>query len=82
MKLLKATYDIRLEMVCGKLLQLSDGQKVELGATWLHGITGHPLYELAVKYCLMEPHLAKGSSPPLPTPFEPILQIAAQICVV
>ena len=36
-------------------LQLSDGQKVELGATWLHGSKGHPVYELALAYGLMTP---------------------------
>ena len=43
-------------------LQLPDGQKVELGATWLHGIQGHPVYDLAVHYGLMAPHKKKGKS--------------------
>ena len=43
-------------------LQLADGQKVELGATWLHGIKGHPIYDLAVQYGLMDPHTSKGGS--------------------
>ena len=43
-------------------LQLADEQKVELGATWLHGIKGHPVYDLAVQYGLMDPHTSKGGS--------------------
>ena len=27
----------------------SGGSKVELGAHWIHGILGNPLYELAVR---------------------------------
>ena len=49
-------------------LQLADGQKVELGATWLHGIKGHPVYDLAVHYGLMDPHTSKGGIPPHPCP--------------
>lgn len=36
-------------------MQLPDGQKAELGAVWLHGTRGHPLYELALQYGLMTP---------------------------
>ena len=45
------------------LMQLPDGQKVELGATWLHGIQGHPVYDLALHYGLMAPHKKKGKLP-------------------
>ena len=41
-------------------MQLPDGQKAELGATWLHGIHGHPVYNLAVEYGLMSAEPTKG----------------------
>lgn len=44
------------------VMQLADGQRAELGATWLHGSKGHPVYELAVKYGIMPPDLKKGES--------------------
>ncbi|KAK9860346.1 hypothetical protein WJX84_005539 [Apatococcus fuscideae] len=34
-------------------LQLPDTGRVELGATWLHGLKGNPMYELALQYGLM-----------------------------
>ena len=39
------------------LVQLSDGQVVELGSTWLHGLVGNPIYELAVAWGTMDPTL-------------------------
>ena len=30
------------------------GTKIELGASWIHGILGNPLYELAVSHNLVE----------------------------
>lgn len=44
------------------LVQLPDGQKAELGATWLHGIDGHPVYDLAVEYGLMPAQKPNGMS--------------------
>jgi len=31
------------------------GKHVELGANWIHGLIGNPIYELAVKYNLIDP---------------------------
>ena len=30
------------------------GTKIELGANWIHGILGNPLYELAVSHNLVD----------------------------
>ena len=43
-------------------LQLEGCGKVELGATWFHGIVGNPLYEHAIQLGLMTRHEAEDSS--------------------
>ena len=35
-------------MINSKCLIFSAGNKAELGANWIHGVLGNPLYELAV----------------------------------
>ena len=41
-----------------------NGGVLELGATWLHGTDGHPLYELALQAGLMhEPHARQAEQP-------------------
>ena len=35
-------------------LCLQGGTKIELGANWIHGILGNPLYELAVSNNLVD----------------------------
>ena len=41
-----------------------NGGVLELGATWLHGTDGHPLYELALQAGLMhEPHARPAEQP-------------------
>ena len=38
-----------------KILSLFEGgTKIELGANWIHGILGNPLYELAVSHNLVD----------------------------
>ncbi|XP_053202608.1 peroxisomal N(1)-acetyl-spermine/spermidine oxidase-like [Panonychus citri] len=39
-----------------------DGQNVELGANWIHGIINNPIYDLAVRYKLIDPSATDGSS--------------------
>lgn len=34
--------------------QLDHHGLAELGATWLHGLVGHPIYELALEHGLMD----------------------------
>ncbi len=43
-------------------VQLEGCGKVELGATWFHGIVGNPLYEHAIQLGLMTRHEAEDSS--------------------
>ena len=43
-------------------LQLPDAGRVELGATWLHGLKGNPMYELALQYGLMNGSERKQAS--------------------
>lgn len=43
-------------------LQLPDAGRVELGATWLHGLKGNPMYELALQYGLMNGSEQKQAS--------------------
>lgn len=43
-------------------MQLEGCGKVELGATWFHGIVGNPLYEHAIQLGLMTRHEAEDSS--------------------
>ncbi|XP_060526733.1 spermine oxidase [Cylas formicarius] len=39
----------------GRIIQISVGQeKVELGANWIHGVLGNPVYELAMQYGLVD----------------------------
>ena len=33
---------------------IQGGTKIELGANWIHGILGNPLYELAVSHNLVD----------------------------
>ena len=42
--------------------QLPDAGRVELGATWLHGLKGNPMYELALQYGLMNGSERKRAS--------------------
>ena len=42
--------------------QLPDAGRVELGATWLHGLKGNPMYELALQYGLMNGSERKQAS--------------------
>lgn len=50
-------------------MQIEGCGKVELGATWFHGIVGNPLYEHAIQLGLMPRHEAEDSSKP--TAYEP-----------
>ena len=43
-------------------MQIEGCGKVELGATWFHGIVGNPLYEHAIQLGLMPRHEAGSSS--------------------
>lgn len=36
-------------------MQTEGAGQVELGATWLHGIKGHPAYDLAIERGLIDP---------------------------
>lgn len=39
----------------GRLVQIPlGGEKVELGANWIHGVLGNPIYELAMLYGLVD----------------------------
>lgn len=39
----------------GRIIQIPIGnQKVELGANWIHGVLGNPVYELAMQYGLVD----------------------------
>ncbi|KAL0055945.1 hypothetical protein WJX82_006032 [Trebouxia sp. C0006] len=44
-------------------MELEGCGKVELGATWFHGIVGNPLYEHAIQLGLMTRHEAEDSKP-------------------
>ena len=46
------------------MMQIEGCGKVELGATWFHGIVGNPLYEHAIQLGLMPRHEAEDSSKP------------------
>ena len=43
-------------------MQIEGCGKVELGATWFHGIVGNPLYEHAIRLGLMTRQEAEHSS--------------------
>lgn len=39
----------------GRIVQIPIGQeRVELGANWIHGVLGNPVYELAMQYGLVD----------------------------
>lgn len=39
----------------GRIVQINIGnEKVELGATWVHGVLGNPIYELAMQHGLVD----------------------------
>ena len=40
--------------LCNNNIIPEGGSKIELGANWIHGILGNPLYELAVSHNLVE----------------------------
>ena len=50
-------------------VQLPGVGKAELGATWLHGLDGNPIYETALRHGLMHGHERKVAStqPHLPS---------------
>ena len=39
--------------LCNNIIS-EGGSKIELGANWIHGILGNPLYELAVSHNLVD----------------------------
>ena len=45
---------MNLNWVTRLFLCLQGGTKIELGANWIHGILGNPLYELAVSNNLVD----------------------------
>ncbi len=50
---------------CGA--QLGECGLVELGATWLHGVAGHPVYEAALRLGFMDgTERERASAPPCP----------------
>lgn len=55
------------ELLISMHMQTEKAGQIELGATWLHGIKGHPAYEIAVKQGLIKASdKQKASESPAP----------------
>lgn len=63
----------QISQICA-VMQIEGCGKVELGATWFHGIVGNPLYEHAIQLGLMPRHEAEDSSKP--TDYEPHVSLS------
>ena len=62
-----------MHMFTVAVMQLEACGAAELGATWLHGLRGHPVYELALQRGLMdgtEKHKASEAVPFIHAPIQ------------